>query len=165
METWLKSIILFLLFGFLAIFQISFLVHFNIIGTTPNLIFILFFLAVFFSGRDKSTPRFKTAFFSALFAGLFLDIFYFSYFGLAIILLLIMAYILKYILFLLKKTRDEYPIVYFAPLFILFFIFFNIFLTTSIPILNWVFLVEIIYNLIFALLGFYIFKTLKLYEF
>jgi len=162
---WLKLVVLFLLFVFLATFQISFLVHFNIAGTTPNLIFILFFLIVFFSGRSKSTMNFKNIFLPSVFAGLFLDIFYFPYFGLAIVLLLVMAYILKYVLFLLKKTRNEYPVVYFIPLFVLFFIFFNIFLTTAMPCFNWVFLIEIMYNLIFALLGFYIFKTFKLYEF
>lgn len=160
---WLRLLILFLLFGFLGILQTSFLAHFNIImGSTPNLVFILFFLVVFFSARSGPALGWEDILYSVI-AGLFLDIFLFSYFGGAIVSLLIIAFILKRLLFLLKKTRDKYPIVYFAPLFVLSLIVFN--LSQVMPRLSWAFLIEIVYNLVFALFGFYIYKTLKLYEF
>lgn len=167
---WLRLLIIFLLFGFLGILQTSFLVHFNIMGATPNIVFILFFLVVFF----EESQKYIQGIFSAITAGFFLDILSSSYFGGAIVSLLIIAFILKHLLSLLKKTRDKYPIVYFAPLFVLFFIVFNLLLTIAIyslnssqvmPRLSWVFLIEIVYNLVFALFGFYIYKTLKLYEF
>ena len=166
---WLRLLIIFLLIGFLGILQNSFLVHFNIIGAIPNLIFILFFLVVFF----EESERYIQGIFSAIAVGFFLDILSSSYFGIAIVLLLIFVFIIKHLLSLLKKTKDKYPVVYFAPLFVLFFIVFNLFLTIAIYFLNseqimsrlsWVFLINIVYNLVFAIFGFYIFKTLKLYE-
>jgi len=133
-------------------------------GTTANIVFILFFLIVFF----EESQQYIQGIFSAIVAGFFLDILSSSYFGGAIISLLIIIFILKYLLSLLKKTRDKYPIIYFVPLFILSFIIFNLFLTIAIyffnwspimPFSSWAFLVEIVYNLVFALLGFYIFKN------
>ena len=156
---WPRLLILFLLFGFLAILQTSFLAHFNIMGATLNLVFILFFLVVFF----EESQKYIQGIFSAITAGFFLDILSSSYFGVTIVLLLIVTFILKYLLSLLKKTRDKYPIVYFAPLFVLSLIIFDLSLVT--PHLSWVFLIEIVYNLVFALFGFYIYKRLKLYEF
>lgn len=166
---WLRLLIIFLLFGFLAILQTSFLVHYNIMGTMPNLVFILFFLIVIFEDSQK----YIQGIFSAIVAGFFLDALSFSYFGVIIILLLIFAFALKQLLSLLRKRRDKHPIIYFVPLFILAFVIYNLFLTTAIyflnspqimPCLSWVFLIEIIYNLIFALFGFYIYKFFKLYE-
>ncbi len=167
---WLKLLILFLLFGFLGIFQTSFLAHFNIMGSAPNLIFILFFLAVFFEEPQQRIQGIS----SAIMAGFFLDILFSSYFGEAIISLLIIVFLLKRSLSLLRKTRDKYPIAYFVPLFILSFIVFSLFLTIAAYFLNsermafflsWIFLIEIAYNLIFAIFGFYIFKKFKPYEF
>lgn len=167
---WLRLLIIFLLFGFLGILQTSFLVHFNIMGSTPNLIFILYFVVVFFEGSQK----YIQGIFSAIIAGFFLDALSLSYFGLSIISLLIITFILKKTLFLLKKTRDEYPIAYFVSLFILSFIIYSLLLTIAIyflnlaqvtPVLSWLFLIKIVYNLVFALLGFYTYKKLKLYEF
>lgn len=155
---WPRLLILFLLFGFLAILQTSFLVHFNIMGTTLNLVFILFYLVVFFEEPQK----YIQGIFSAVTAGFFLDILSSSYFGVTIVLLLIITFILKYLLSLLKKTRDKHPIVYFAPLFVLSLIIFD--LSLVMPHLSWVFLIGIVYNLVFALFGFYIYKRLKLYE-
>ncbi|MDO8486289.1 MAG: hypothetical protein Q7S77_01140 [Candidatus Staskawiczbacteria bacterium] len=167
---WIKLLILFLLFGLFGILQTSFFIHFNIIGATLNLIFILFFLTVFFEEQKK----YIQGIFSAIVAGFFLDIFSSFYIGISIASLLVIAFAIKYIIYLLKKKRDRYPIVYFAPLFILFFIIYNLFLTITvyfsssphiIPTLSLVFLVEIFYNLFFAILGFFIYKKFKFYEF
>lgn len=153
---WLRLLILFLLFGFLGILQTSFLAHFNIMGSAPNLVFILFFLAVFFSARSGPALGWEDILYSVI-AGFFLDILFFPYFGGAIVLLLIIVFILKHLLFSLKKTRDKYPIVYFAPLFVLSLIVFN--LPQAMPRLSWAFLIEIVYNLVFALFGFYIYPV------
>ena len=161
---WLRLLIIFLSIGLLSILQTSFLVHFNIAGAMLNLVFILFFLIVFFSAQGETSPLLGGEdLFSAIIAGFFLDIFSSSYFGGAIILLLIIVFVFKYLFAMLKKTKDKYPIVYFAPLFILFFIIFN--LPQMISHFNWIFLIEIVYNLVFAICGFYIYKRLKLYEF
>ncbi len=160
---WLRLLIIFLLFGLLGILQTSFLVHFNIIGAMLNLIFILYFVVVFFEGPQK----YIQGIFSAIVAGFFLEALSSFYFGVSFVFLLIIVFILKHILYLLKKKRDEYPIIYFAPLFTLSFIIYNLFLTIAIyffnsphimPVLNWIFLIEIVYNLIFSLFGFYIYK-------
>ncbi|MEK7540926.1 MAG: hypothetical protein AAB529_01665 [Patescibacteria group bacterium] len=131
-------------------------------------------MEVFFSAKDGPISGWKDILFLAIIAGFFLDIFFLSYFGGAIISLLIIGFVLKRLLFLLKKTKNEYPVIYFVPLFVLSFIVFNLFLiiadyplnlSQAMSRLNWVFLIEIVYNLVFAIFGFYIFKILKLYEF
>jgi Fe2+ transport system protein B len=160
---WLKFLLLFLLFGFLEILQNSFLAHFNIMGATVNPVFILFFLVVFFSGQNKVSFDWKSVFFSAIIAGFFSDIFLSSYFGTTTVFLLMIAFISKKLISLLKGTKDKYPVVYFIPLFILAFLLFNLLQKTF--YLNWIFLVEIIYNFIFAMLGYYIYKKFNLYEF
>ena len=146
--------------GLLGISQTSFLPHFSVMGSTLNSIFILYFIVVFFEEPQK----YIQGIFSAAAAGFFLDIFSSSYFGASVASLLIVGLALKYTLSLLKKTKDRYPIVYFAPLFILSFVVYN-FLSAIAVYFNWVFLVEIIYNLAVALLGFYIYKKFGLYEF
>ena len=154
---WLRLSIIFLLFIFLGILQTSFLVHFNIIGANLNLIFILFYLIVFFERSQK----YIQGIFSAIVAGFFLDALSSFYFGISFIYLLIITFIIKYILHLLKKKRGEYPIIYFTPLFVLSFIIYSLVLRIT---FNWIFLIEIVYNLVFALFGFYIYKKFKLYK-
>lgn len=156
---WLRLLIIFLLLALLGILQTSFLVHFNIMGSIPNLIFILYFLVVFFEEPQK----YIQGIFSAIVAGFFLDVFSLSYFGASIIYLLIITFVLKHILFLLRKTENKYPIAYFTPLFVLSFIVYSLLFTSVINF--WIFLIEIIYNLVFAFFGFYIYKRFKLYEF
>lgn len=162
---WLRLLIVFLLFGFLGILQNSFLAHFNVMGATANLIFILFYSAVFFSASGKPALSWEDLFYCAA-AGFFLDVFSCSFLGISVIFLLIVAFIVKYGISQLKITKDKYPIAYFAPLFLISFIVYNLLSAVVAGFnLNWVFLIEIVYNLVFALFGFYIYKTLKLYEF
>ncbi len=153
----LRLLIIFLLLALFGILQISFLAHFNVKGSAPSLIFILYFLVVFF----EEPKKYIQSIFSAVVAGFFLDAIFLSYFGETIAFLLIMVFVLKYIIFSLKKIKDKYPVAYFAPLFILFFVLYRLFLTIT---LNKLFWVEVIYNLAFALFGFYIYKRIKLYE-
>ncbi len=166
---WLRLLIIFLLFGLLVILQSSFLVHFRIMGANINLIFILFYLIVFF----EESQKYIQGIFSAIIAGFFLDAFSSFYFGISLIYLLIVVFILKYIIYLLHQKRGAYPIVYFIPLFVLSFIIYNLLLMITIyflssphiaPVVSLIFLVKIVYNLIFALFGFYIYKSFKLYR-
>lgn len=147
---WLKYLIITPIFYFFAVLQNSFLVHFNISGIIPNFILIFFFLLIFFEKPDK----YYLGLFASIVAGFFLDVFSYSYFGVSIISLLIMVFLIKKTLQLLWDRSDERSIFYFIPLFTAYFIIYNMFLNVS---LNWTFLIAIIYNLAFALLGFYIY--------
>src|SRR3989344_9054817 len=149
---WLRLLVIFLLFSLLAILQTSFLTHFSIMGTSLNLIFILFYLVVFF----ESSQKYIQGIFSAIMAGFFLDTLSLLYFGVSFIYLLIIVFILKYILYLLHKKKGEYQLIHFATLFVISFIIYN--LLHLMIFFSWIFLIEIIYNLFFAILGFYIYK-------
>lgn len=167
---WPRLLVIFLLFGLLGILQTSFLVHFHIMGANLNLIFILFYLIFFF----EESQKYIQGIFSAITAGFFLDALSSFYFGISLIYLLIIVFISKYIIYLLSKKSGAYPIVYFIPLFALSFITYNFFLIITIyflnlphimPVLSPIFLIKVVYNLIFALFGFYIYKSFKLYKF
>jgi len=160
---WLKLIFIFLFFCLAGIMQISFFSWFAIWNTVPNLILTLFFLIVFF----ESPKKYIESIFSAVVAGFILDIFSSYYFGISIILLLAVTFALKYVIRLLKKTKDNYPVIYFIPLYILFFlsnVFFLHLSRTEIISIS-VFLIVLPYNLFFGLTGFYIYKRFKIYEF
>ncbi len=161
---WAKALIIILLFYFFAVLQNSFLVHFNIYGTIPNIIFIFFFLLIFFEGRKSYYQIISWS----IVAGFFLDVFSSSYFGVSIAVLLLIGILTKKIANSLKERRDEYPFVYFVPLFLGFFMSYEIilrlcfyFLNQNYSVLNlsWVFCIEIIYNLALAFLGFYIYPV------
>lgn len=161
---WIKLLIVSLFFYLLGIIQTSFLVHFNLVGTVPNLIFILFAVVIFFSAFRESSLTFEDFFLSVI-AGLFLDALSSTFFGLSIISFLITAFIIKQSISQLEKSSQKYPVTYFAPIFVISFIIFSLLLPLVLPSLSWVFLVEVMYNLIFALFFFYVFKKLKLYGF
>lgn len=152
MATWLRLFILFLLFGSLGLMQNSFFPHFRIMGATANLIFILFFLAVFFEEQQK----YIQGVFSAVFSGFFLSIFSFFSFEKTIICFLVIVFAIKYLLSLLRKRRDNYPIIYFIILFLLSSIVFNLSIAQS--CLNYLFLAGAGYNLAIAISGFYFCK-------
>lgn len=163
---WLKALVIILLFYFFALLQNSFLPHFNIFGAVPNLVFILFFLLMFFSVRGGPSPKADAPreqalgwqnIFYAIAAGFFLDIFSFSYFGASIAILFLMAFLIKKIINSLKNLS----IVFFIPLFLVFFtayeIIFRLYLSAN---FGRNFYIEIVYNLAFAILGFYIYKKI-----
>jgi len=155
-----KALILIAVFYVSALLQSSFLVHFNIAGVIPNLILILVCLLSFF---EKSGRR--QGLFGAVLGGFFLDIFSSSFIGISIISLIIVSFFVRKSFGILKETYEKRPIIYFLPLFVISLIFYDLFLFNySIFQFNLSFFVEIIYNSIFALLFFYIFKKCRLYE-
>lgn len=164
----LKYLVITLLFYFFAVLQNSFFVHFNILGIAPNFVFILFFILIFFSSH-KGLYSWEDLFYSVI-AGFLLDVFYYSYFGVSFVLLSIIVVIIKKLLSSLKQRKDKHSIVYFIPLFSIFFTIYDLlsgayFYFFSVPgssavsfDISWIFLVKIIYNFIFAVIGFYIYK-------
>lgn len=150
---WARALIIILLFYFFAVLQNSFLAHFNIFGAVPNVLFIFFFLLIFFEGQKSYYQIISWS----VVAGFFLDIFSPSYFGVSIIVLLLIGILTKKIINFLKEKKDKYPVVYFIPLFLGFFMSYEIILRLS---FNWIIYVEIIYNLTLAFLGFYIYKKI-----
>lgn len=162
-----KILLLIALFYILTLLQSSFLVHFDIVGLTPNLVLILVCLLSFFE-----KPKEYRGIFGAILGGFFLDIFSNSFIGISIIILVFISLFIKKSLHLLRETYEKHPIIYFLPLFILslffydllavlFSYFFNSFVFQFSFGLS--FLVELIYNSIFAILGFYIYKKCRLY--
>ena len=164
----IAEIITIFLFYLFALLQSSFFVHFNFFGSVLNLVFIFLFLIVFFSPKKID----YTIIIYAIIAGLFLDIFSYAYLGLSAVLLVIIAYLSKKIQASLKEKQDKYPFVYFLPLFLAWFLIYELLLmiyfrfadpSHALIIFNFGFLLGIIYNLLAASLGFYIFKKAKFY--
>lgn len=162
-----RSLIIILSFYFFAVVQNSFLPYFNLIGVIPNFIFILFFILIFFKNKNE----YAEGFFIAILAGFFLDIlspFYLpagrQVFGVSIIFMLIVYFLEKFTVHFLKEGMDKYPIFYFIPLFLICFLFFNIFSYLFLILLNfgfsikWDIIFVSLYNLIFALPSFYFYK-------
>ena len=160
---WVKFLIIALLFFFFSIFQNSFLPYFNIMGTSLNLVFILFFILIFFEDKYE----YVQGFFLAIIAGFFLDTFLPFYFGIAIGSLLLIYFLKKLITHFLKESQDKYPIFYFIPLFSTCFIAYSTLLYVSSILLHLQFifwaniLMGLIYNLVFACAGFYIYKKVS----
>lgn len=150
---WYKYLIFFLLFYFFAILQNSFFAHFALFGSAPNLVFIFFFFLVFFSDKNNYSQILALA----IFAGFFLDIFSSIYFGTLIAVLLLIAFSCKKIQGLLKEKKgSEFPFIYFLPLFLAMFLFY-LFVAGSFSFSDG-FIAEIIYNIIFSSIIFYIYK-------
>lgn len=163
---WIKAIIIILLFYFFAILQNSFFIHFNLLGATPNLVFALFFLFVFF---EEKKINYTIIFYSAA-AGLFLDIFSYTYLGVSLVLLIVIGLLVKIIQSLLKEEDDEHPFVYFLSLFsaglivyeLLVMLYLWIFDPSHIAIIiDWRFFADIIYNTILASIFFWVYKKVK----
>ena len=157
---WIVAIIL---FYFLAILQSSFFVHFSLFGAFPNLIFILYFLLVFFEARKKEYNIFAYA----VIAGLLLDIFYQTFFGISVAILLIAGFSVKKIQSSLQEKNDKFPIGYFLLLFTIAFIIYQTMLVLYLRFIdplhvaigiNWQSLFDLVYNLVCAAIGFYIYK-------
>ena len=155
--------VIILLFYFLALLQNSFFTHFNLLGAVPNLVFILFFLLVFFEKKKKNYLIVPLA----IVAGFFLDIFSYTYIGPSIVLLIITGIVLKKIQSLLKNRADNCPFIYFLPLFLIFFVVYEILLmiylhffglSHALMDFDLRFAAGIAYSLFFATLGFWIFK-------
>ncbi len=172
-----KYPIIILSFFILALLQNSFLPYFNIMGVVPNLIFILFFILIFFSVREKVEDNFNQyydGFFISIFAGFFLDIFSSIYLpdgrqvlGISIIYLLIVYLLVKISMYFLRERQDKYLIFYFLSIFLFSFFIYNIFLNLlsnnfSLALdFNRAIFISFLYNLILAYSGFYIHKFIR----
>ena len=163
---WKKILIIIILFYLFALLQNSFFTHFSFFGSIPNLIFILFFLLAFFEKKNNIYQ----VYFLAVIAGLLSDIFSYRYLGVSVVLLLIVGFLLKKTQFLLKNREDSHPFVYFLPLFLAYFVIYEvvlmIFMRFADPAhalinLDLRFLAGIIYNLLFASIFFYIYKKCR----
>ena len=156
---WYKYLIIFLLFWLFAIIQSSFLPYFNI---SPNLVFVLFFLLVFFEIKGE----YNLGIWISLMAVFFLDALSVSYFGISIVSLIAVYFLDKAISHFLKDAEGKQPIFYFLPIFLACFLAFELLLYLLSFLfkyqasfeLNSITIINIIFNLIFAIAGFYIYK-------
>ena len=154
---WFKYLLITLIFYIFTLLQISFLPYVTMINLMPNFIFTLFFILIFF---DEKNERF----FTALIAGFFLDLLLPFYFGVSIISILVIYFLHKLINYFFKKDQNKYLIFYFITIFSISFILYNLLLYLfSIIfhfgfILGWNIMMSLIYNLIFAIIGFYTYK-------
>lgn len=155
--------VIILLFYFFALLQNSFLVHFSFFGAVPNLVFILFFLLAFFEKKHSNLY----IIFLAITAGFCMDILFYSYMGPSIITLLILGFLMKKVQLSLKNSNDEYPFVYFAPLFIFCLLFFdfvlnlyNYYFESALFLINinLVYTLSTFCNIFVAFLFFYLYK-------
>lgn len=162
---WRRSLITIFIFFVLAILQTSFSSQFSLAGARLNLVFILFFTLIFF---EKQNEYLKTIIL-AISAGILLDIFSVFYFGSSVAALLAVLFFDKKILHLLRDLPERYPISYFAPLFCLSFFVYKLFLEIchclfnsfcTFDLLRTYFLIEITYNLLLAVVIFYIYRKL-----
>ena len=160
---WKKLLAIIFLFYLFALLQNSFFSHFNLFGAVPNLVFILFFLLIFFTGKGKNYQIICIA----ATAGIFLDLFSYTYLGPSIVLLIIIGFLIKNAQSLLKNREDSHPFIYFVPLLIISLLAYDLFLSLYLYFLDQnksaitfglgtIFYV--IYNLLIASILFYIYK-------
>lgn len=114
---WPKYLAIFFLFLFFALLQNNFLAHFGFLKSLPNLVLIFFFVLAYFA-PDKN---FWQVAFYALSAGFFLDIFSYSYIGPSMLVLLAFGFLAKKIQQSLRSAQNSRPMLYFIPLFVIFF--------------------------------------------
>jgi hypothetical protein len=164
-----KLLVIIFLFYFFALLQNSFLIYFDLFGAIPNLVFILFFLLVFFEKKNKVGQTYNNYIVVsiAILAGTFSDIFSYVYLGISIIILMIIGITLKNIQLALMNTEENYPFIYFLPLFIISLLVYNfvldlyIFAEEPIKIITFFSIgtvISLIYNLFIASVLFYIYK-------
>jgi len=105
-------------------------------------------------------------------AGFFLDVFSYSYIGPSVVLLIAIGFLAKKTQSLLRDMDDNFPFAYFLPLFVVFFIVYQILLliylrffdpSHYLMIFDLRIIAEIIYNLFFAAIGFWIIKRILPY--
>ena len=164
---WFKYPIIIVLFLFLSILQNSFLQYFRI-GIGLDLVFIMFFILIFFEEKGS----YDIGFWSSIIAGFFLDIFSLNYFGLSIIVLLVIYSLEKLSVYLIRQRDYKFSILSFTYLFLASFLLYIILSYFIYPLLgsrsefsfNFGNLFGIIYNLVFAYIGFYAYRKFILSE-
>jgi len=170
----LKIIPVIIIFFFLAILQSSFFIHFSIYNAKLNLIFIAIFFFAFLSKNSTLTSinKNRIVLWVGVIGGLFLDVISMYQFGVFTLTLLLTA-------FLVEKTAtsfSKYNTVSFCSVFLFAFLFFKICFSIFVMVLtliftkeflfvnpfNLVLLIELLYNLIIAVLLFFLIKLKKL---
>jgi len=162
-----KLVVSLIFLYFLSLLQYSFFPLFSINGVIPNLVLILVCLWNFF---EKTDDNFGILL--GIEAGFFLDVFSSNFFGTSIVLLLIISIIFKKAHRMLKESQEKHPFVYFLPLFIFCLIFYNLFLklnavfflNSSLQFNLTFFLINLGYNMVLAIIGFYLFKIVISYK-
>lgn len=155
---WLKYPVIILLFFIFSLIKDGILPILGLVATTLNPVFILFFILIFFNSD-------LDIFFTAIAAGFFLDLYSLSYFGISIVSLFVIYFSQKLINYFFKKGSDKNPVFYFIAAFLINFILYNLLLYLSSIIFDFEYdltinlTIGIIYNLIAAFAGFYIYKT------
>lgn len=158
---WLKlSIITILLFVFAAV-KNSFLPHVPLFGVTPDLVFVLFFVSIFFESSSQSYE----GIFITLVAGFLLDVFSSSYFGVSMVALLLVYGAVKIVMHFLKEGHQDFLVAYFIPIFLVSLICYSVLLSVAgyflgaspITYQRGIFL-QLAINLIMALIGFFIYE-------
>lgn len=153
-----KILVSIIFFYILALVQTSFLIHFDIFGVSLNLILIAVILINFF---EKAERRRGLA--VAAIGGLYLDLFSNLQIGVSILALFVLALLIKRAL---KRFREE-NILYFIPIFVLttaLYGFFTFLLMSGLKLsfsplyFNKLKLLEIGYNLMVGIIGFYLIK-------
>ncbi len=162
-----KILIIILILFILTLIQTSFLVHFSIWGVFPNLILVLVSIFNFFEDPVK-----KLGILTAGIGGFFLDIYSNSFIGALILTLIAISLIFKGSRIILKERPQKHPLIYFIPLFVFALVFYDFFFGFTLIFVNSFhfsfdlsLLIKIAYNLVLALIGFYLFKRFSLYEF
>ena len=93
MSSYLKALIVIILFYLLTLLQTSFFVHFTVWGLVPNLVLLAVILWNLF--EDSKSPL---GVFSALIGGFYLDVFSNRFFGFNVLVLLIIALVIKLVI-------------------------------------------------------------------
>ena len=155
-----KYVIIFLLFFIVSLLQVSFFPYFNILGASPDLVFILFFILIFSAQENENYD----VLFFAITAGFFSDILLLSYFGLSMVSFLAAYCFKKLIVHFMKEARNKYLVFYFIPVFSACFVLhrfvlyvFSIFLHFEFNFGSTIF-ISLMYNLVFACIGFYAYR-------
>lgn len=157
----IRYLILITVFTASAIVQYSFLPYFNIAGAVPNLLFILFFTMVFF---ERQSIVNQSGFFTAIIAGVLLDMALPSHFGPSIIALLAVYALHKMSMHFLPDIRDDHMIFYFMGIFSLEWLCYHALVRAYASFTGFTFnfgpvvLVGLVYSLIIAIIGFYLYR-------
>jgi len=131
-------------------------------GASANLLFIIFFIAIFY----ENPHRYQQGFVLALAAGFLFDAVSLYYFGTSIIVLLITYAAFKLTTHFLKDMHEQYVFAYFVPLLLLFLTGYNSLMyavthfphVTFNPVNEHVFM-ALAYNLIVGTIFFYFYHT------
>lgn len=156
---WPKYILIALLFYFLALLQTSFFAHFSLLGIIPNLVFIFFFLLAFFAHEENVSFLWRLLFFSVI-AGFLLDIFYGYFLGFSVVLLFVLGFLAHRAHSMLLDSSGNFSAGYFTAIFLASFLIYQIILQPKI-ITDWKILPILLFNVLFALVGFFIFVKIS----